>query len=211
MICMSNTSPGDQEPSGKGKAAKKALIMDVTKRMIEEKGYQDTNTNKIAQAAGISIGLVYKYFPRGKIDILREMGQIEVDRVRGFFRDNPLDLNAGTLTSVISGFIGLMLAQHKANQRISAAFDIALLSSDPDARTLNLEMHNADPSEIVPMDAMKSLNADISSERLNMLWKLIHGTIHWHVNIEPLVQGDVEFVKLVTDISMALLRPSRPS
>ncbi len=55
------------------KKAKVDRIIEATRRLIEEKGYIATNTNRIAEAAGVSVGLIYKYFPNGKGDIAYEI------------------------------------------------------------------------------------------------------------------------------------------
>ncbi|UCE10886.1 MAG: TetR/AcrR family transcriptional regulator [Candidatus Thorarchaeota archaeon] len=41
--------------------------------MVETHGYLETTNKLIARRANVSVGLVYKYFPRGKVDILRQL------------------------------------------------------------------------------------------------------------------------------------------
>lgn len=41
--------------------------------LVESHGYLETTNKLIAQRANVSVGLVYKYFPRGKVDILRQL------------------------------------------------------------------------------------------------------------------------------------------
>ncbi|MFW9965499.1 MAG: TetR/AcrR family transcriptional regulator [Candidatus Sifarchaeia archaeon] len=41
--------------------------------LVESRGYLETTNKMIAQHANVSVGLVYKYFPRGKVDILRQL------------------------------------------------------------------------------------------------------------------------------------------
>jgi AcrR family transcriptional regulator len=38
-------------------------ILQATARVLVREGYEGTNTNRIAQAAGISVGSLYQYFP----------------------------------------------------------------------------------------------------------------------------------------------------
>jgi AcrR family transcriptional regulator len=38
-------------------------VLDVAAKTFEERGYAGTTTNKVAEAAGISIGTLYHYFP----------------------------------------------------------------------------------------------------------------------------------------------------
>ena len=69
---------GEQKttPNNKRKRNKEATIKRIinkTERMIKEKGYARTSTNHIAKAAGVSIALIYKYFPNGKPDIVQQI------------------------------------------------------------------------------------------------------------------------------------------
>lgn len=52
------------------KEAKIGAIIDATKRLIEVTGYEKVTIRDISEAAGVSIGLIYKYFPGGKFDII---------------------------------------------------------------------------------------------------------------------------------------------
>jgi AcrR family transcriptional regulator len=53
------------------KDAKIACIIDATASLIEANGYANATTREIARAAGVSNGLVFKYFPDGKPDIVK--------------------------------------------------------------------------------------------------------------------------------------------
>ena len=71
------------EPRKRDKDAKIQKILETTRKMIEERGYLATTTNHIAKAANISIALLYKYFPEGKLAILQQIFQGE--------HEEPLD------------------------------------------------------------------------------------------------------------------------
>ncbi|MDJ0569023.1 MAG: TetR/AcrR family transcriptional regulator [Pleurocapsa sp. MO_192.B19] len=55
-------------------------ILEATAHILTEKGYDKTNTNLIAQRAGVSIGSLYQYFPNKKslIVALREQHSQEI-------------------------------------------------------------------------------------------------------------------------------------
>lgn len=55
------------------KESKIDAIVRATVDLIEEKGYENFSVNDIPERAKLSIGTVYKYFPSGKVDILREI------------------------------------------------------------------------------------------------------------------------------------------
>ena len=39
------------------------VILEATARVLAERGYAGTNTNLVAERAGVSVGSVYQYFP----------------------------------------------------------------------------------------------------------------------------------------------------
>lgn len=41
-------------------------ILDAMSRVLVERGYAKTNTNLVAESAGISVGSLYQYFPDRK-------------------------------------------------------------------------------------------------------------------------------------------------
>ena len=55
-------------------------ILEATAHILTEKGYEKTNTNLIAERAGVSIGSLYQYFPNKKslIVALREQHSQEI-------------------------------------------------------------------------------------------------------------------------------------
>jgi AcrR family transcriptional regulator len=55
------------------KKSKIDSIIRATVALIEEKGYLGFSVNEIPELTNLSIGTVYRYFPNGKSDILREI------------------------------------------------------------------------------------------------------------------------------------------
>ena len=55
------------------KESKINSIIQATVDLIEEKGYSSFSVDDIPNRAGLSIGTVYRYFPKGKSDILHEI------------------------------------------------------------------------------------------------------------------------------------------
>ena len=54
-----------------------ARILDATGALLETRGYDALNTNRIAEAAGINIATLYRYYPN-KLSILAAMGQRDI-------------------------------------------------------------------------------------------------------------------------------------
>jgi len=75
------TVQDDGESIKRDKKAKIVSIKDATCMLIETKGYENVTIRDITEAAGVSIGLIYKYFPGGKYDILIEISSQYTDEL----------------------------------------------------------------------------------------------------------------------------------
>ncbi len=65
----SDTQPGRLE---RRKARTRAAILDAASRLFNERGYEETSIQQIAEAADTGVGTVYGYFS-SKEDVLREV------------------------------------------------------------------------------------------------------------------------------------------
>jgi AcrR family transcriptional regulator len=65
--------PKRQKKFTRDRESKIDSIVQATIELIEEQGYERFSVNKIPKKAGLSIGTVYRYFPKGKPDILHEI------------------------------------------------------------------------------------------------------------------------------------------
>jgi AcrR family transcriptional regulator len=62
--------PEDKKAIIRDKDAKIEAIMDATQKLISSMGYEKVTIRDIAEKADVSVGLIYKYFPGGKFEIL---------------------------------------------------------------------------------------------------------------------------------------------
>ncbi len=54
------------------KESKIESVISAWNELISERGYAGFSINDVPERAGVSIGTIYRYFPKGKVDILRE-------------------------------------------------------------------------------------------------------------------------------------------
>jgi AcrR family transcriptional regulator len=87
-------------------------ILDAMSRVLVERGYAKTNTNLVAEAAGISVGSLYQYFPN-KDALIFALRERHVTRMLSLFEgvvDQMTD--AGSLTSDFEALIDALVAAH---------------------------------------------------------------------------------------------------
>ncbi len=69
----------------------KQRIYDAAMDLFIRNGYANTSLKEVAQAAGVSMGTIYRYFPK-KGDFFAEIGYESTARLRDFVENLPEDL-----------------------------------------------------------------------------------------------------------------------
>ncbi len=110
----------------RNKQEKIEKIYDVFFDLVLKRGYDKTSTNNVAEAAGLSIGTVYRYFPEGKKDIIRKYFEKSVETTMEIEDFKNLDPN--NIPSAFRGFISNLLRNNYASKGYSLAFRSAILS-----------------------------------------------------------------------------------
>ncbi|WP_243684554.1 TetR/AcrR family transcriptional regulator [Methanosarcina barkeri] len=116
----------NQKSTKRDKKAKIITIQDAMCMLIETKGYENVTIRDIAEAASVSIGLIYKYFPGGKFDILKEIGYRYTDELLRIKQPETIDFNdfPGYMRDVIKN----MQQFYKDNSPLIKALIMATLS-----------------------------------------------------------------------------------
>src|SRR5687768_10535409 len=95
------------------------VLVTATARVLVKWGYDRASTNRIAEAAGVSVGSVYQYFP-SKESLVAALIDSHVDRQMNLFRHSLVALNGPDLRSGVRAIVEAMLAAHSLNPRLHA-------------------------------------------------------------------------------------------
>lgn len=113
-------------------------ILEATARILEEKGVEAANTNKIAARAGVSVGSLYQYFP-GKEAIFAEL----VRAGEAAVAENVARLIAAThgqsLARRLDALIAAAIAQQFDRPRLARMLDYLERTLARDARLATIE------------------------------------------------------------------------
>ena len=112
------------------------LILDAVVRLLKRGGFTALTTNRIAEAAGVSIGSVYQYFS-DKNAIFRALHQRHIDEIDRLIAATLVKHAASPLDTLISALIDGMIEAHTGDPEL-----YALLSTQVP--------HRADRSEDFP-------------------------------------------------------------
>jgi AcrR family transcriptional regulator len=94
----------------------RARILDAARSVFEEHGYAHGTTNRIAEAAGLSVGSLYQYFPN-KDAILVELVDAHIDAgtaavLAALPPEGPDGWDAVPLADVVGPVVAAMVALH---------------------------------------------------------------------------------------------------
>ena len=95
-------------------------------KLILKQGYHKTSTNHVAKSAKISIGTIYKYFPKGKEDIIRKYFEESMET----FLDsqNLSNMNEENIKDSLNHFVLDLFKNHEENKGYNLAFRSAIQS-----------------------------------------------------------------------------------
>jgi len=127
---MSSKKPGS---SGKRsfvryKEAKINAILDSTRVLIETKGYEKVTIRDISASAGVSLGLIYTYYPGGKPEILTRIGEQYAWKMLGPVQPGGVDY--GDFPGFLRSMSQNMIDYTRSNRKFVKALSLAPLFDD---------------------------------------------------------------------------------
>lgn len=185
----------------RNKQEKIDLIVDTAYDLIIENGYDKLSTNHIADKAKIGIGTVYRNFPNGKADILREI----VIRNRSKILNLELftGINTSDLPSSINQTMINFIKFHRENKQFHLAFEQAFLSNKELFQGFKYLVEEMVMNLVKKLKQNNSFDnvSDIKlKERIFLVFNIIESIILRHILIMPLFNTDEEFVKYLTNL-----------
>lgn len=99
----------EKKKFSRDKESKIRAIINATIELINEKGPASFSVNEIPERAGLSIGTVYRYFPRGKDDIIAEILRKNIVGFIKLIEDSTKDATSidEAWTKIIKAYMGL--------------------------------------------------------------------------------------------------------
>jgi AcrR family transcriptional regulator len=175
----------------------------TTRNLIKQEGYLQVTNHGIARTAGVSIGLLYKYFPRGKPDILKS---IVLDLNEIFQKDIPL-ITRSNWELVLKQLLKTFIELHKKNLELTKAMEIAMIA-DPtifqDTRGAAQELMNIVPV-IETLTDLGIISRKMTKEEIITNTTIIDQITHQYLFFQNLpVKNDDEFLDYLFRLSMKL-------
>ena len=202
MIIMS------KKKFSRNKQEKIDLIYKTFFNLILKRGYHKTSTNHIAKLAKISIGTIYKYFPKGKEDIIRKYFE---ESMKDFFdRIDLLNINNENIREFLDHFILELFKNHVENKGYILAFRSAIQS---DKKLLDSHIEKIFIFFKDTAQKLRKINKNfkqIPEERLVetfiFIYNLINAMLYHHLSLMELFDTDDKLVEYLSNLVIFSLK-----
>ncbi|MBN1330931.1 MAG: TetR/AcrR family transcriptional regulator [Candidatus Heimdallarchaeota archaeon] len=187
------------------KRKKIEMIYAIFFDLIKKEGYAKVTTNQIAEMAGISIGTIYRYFPKGKIDIISKYYDSEQQSIFDIeellMKDN---FELADFTDFARRITTKYVQIHRENLIIHKAYEQAMLED-----TEVLEVYKEKVLVFIHSIAStiyRSNSKDIQDsleeieKKLLFIYNIYEALTHQHLFVLPLFPTDEEFIDFLTKL-----------
>ena len=116
---MARRAPRKRPRQERSKAMVQALI-EATERVLAEDGFEGASTNRIAKAAGVSVGSLYQYFPN-KEALFHAVMQRHLESQQRALADAVMQFAGRPLEEAVRSYIALLIDNHLEERGLNQA------------------------------------------------------------------------------------------
>ena len=206
--CSFNITIMSSKKFSRNKQEKINLIYDTFFKLILKQGYHKTSTNHVAKSAKISIGTIYKYFPKGKEDIIRKYFE---ESMETFLDSQDFSIvNDENVRDFLNRFVLDLFKNHEENKGYNLAFRSAIQSDK--------KLHNSHKEKIFiffkdTAQKLRKINKNfkqIPEERLVetfiFIYNLINAILYHHLSIMELFDAEDKLVEYLSNLVIFSLK-----
>ncbi len=177
--------------------------------LVGKMGYSNVSTNHIAATAGISVGTIYRYFPQGKLSIIKDYFDSTQEEV--FDIDSIASQDIADLHTFFKTYIVEYVRVHRQAKVIHQAYEQAMLEN-PEVlqcytqkviqfiKKITGKLHQIHPVlKQVPIDHIESV--------FLLVFNVFEALTRQHLFITPLFPTDEKFIDFLMDLLDFLTRP----
>ena len=186
----------------RNKQEKIDLIYKTFFTLILKRGYHKTSTNHVAKSAKISIGTIYKYFPKGKEDIIRKYFE---ESMKNFFeRIDLISINNENIREFLNHFILELYKNHLENKGYIIAFRSAIQSDKNLLKSQKEEVFTffKDMAQKLRKtnESFKQVPEDKLVEMFIIIYNLINAILYHHLSIMEFFDTNEKLVNFLSNL-----------
>jgi AcrR family transcriptional regulator len=160
-----------REPQQERSRATRDRILAAAARVLAEHGYARGTTNRIAEAAELSVGSLYQYFPNKDAvlaELVRRHAADGVAAVQASVTAGPVDLE-----SVLGRAVTAMVAVHRGDQRLHRV----LFEEAPRPADVLEELRHAEDELVGALAQLVAADADVVVDDARRWARLVVWTV----------------------------------
>jgi AcrR family transcriptional regulator len=144
-------------------------VLDAAARVLAEHGYARGTTNRIAEAAGLSVGSLYQYFPN-KDAVLAELVRRHVQAGADVLAQLPVD---GPLEDLLSAAVRALAGLHREDQRLHRV----LFEQAPRPADVLEDLHRAEAAYVALLAARLAADPTVRAADPEVAARLVVWTL----------------------------------
>ncbi|MFX1386674.1 MAG: TetR/AcrR family transcriptional regulator [Promethearchaeota archaeon] len=183
-------------------------IYDTFFKLILKQGYHKTSTNHVAKSAKISIGTIYKYFPKGKEDIIRKYFEESMETFLG--SHDLKNINDENIRDFLNHFVLDLFKNHEKNKGYNLAFRSAIQS---DKILLNAHKEKVFIFFEDTAQKLRKTNKNFNQipedklvETFIFIYNLINAILYHHLSIMELFDRDDKLIEYLSNLVVFSLK-----
>ncbi|MBN1216564.1 MAG: TetR/AcrR family transcriptional regulator [Candidatus Lokiarchaeota archaeon] len=192
----------------RNKKEKIKLIYETFYKLLNKIGYDKLTTNQIAQEANISIGTIYHYFPKGKVDILK--GTIKHISSNFIDFDEFKSINQENHVEQLKKFIEKYIKSHRNNYQYHLAIQMAELSHPKLFQSMNTSTNDFFWEIVQKLHDLNSFYKNIPKSilfhSLMIMYNTLEALVHRHLFITPIFNTDEELIEYLTQFLIFIMK-----
>lgn len=201
---------GEVKAVKRDKEAKIGAITEATQTLIETIGYDRMTIRDIAEKAEVSVGLIYKYFPGGKFDILIKGGARYMDLLLHMKQPETIDFDdfPGYMRTLVTNMFKIFKDESAMMKALIAA---TLLEEE---KALDVKSIDINDYAAISQFFSSFKGVDISGKdpiKLLLYWGICVKGALISIMIYPISPEDEEaMIDLLVDLSLKIWGYKKP-
>jgi AcrR family transcriptional regulator len=198
MRMIPTTNPRRRPRQARAQATVEAIIK-ATARVLVEEGYDRASTNRIAHAAGVSIGSLYQYFP-SKEALVAALVESHVQRMRSALDAALPSEQPDTLPQRARLLVQGMMAAYRVDPQLHHVLCQEVPKIGELQKVYGFEQHLADVCRSYLFSVREPLRLHDVDRAVFLLVNAVPSVIRAAIQADPTAQNDARLADELTDM-----------
>lgn len=202
------TNPRRRPRQARAQATVEAIIK-ATARVLVDEGYDHASTNRIAQAAGVSIGSLYQYFP-SKESLVSALVDEHIHNMMAALTRKLDNLNQAELPEATRMMVEGLIDAYRVDQRLYHVLCEEVPKIGSLTKVYDFERQVAE----INRGYLKTLGSELRTKDLDraifILMNAVPGIIRAAIDADTEGTGDAALTREITDLILRYLMVEPP-